>query len=256
MKAFEAEEEEIVTMDCAAGGGAELVGNVFAARGSGGVVFGRVGVEERVVEELIAFAMPARGSGAEGGVDGAAAGASVLRVVGVGEDADVLHGFDAGGELPGSGQADGRVVQQKLIGSLQAAVDDVVAVGVPIAQAGEATGAELILREHDAGREAQQVVSLAAEGGQIADGVFVELLGENGGGGLHGFRRGIDGDAFVDLFNIQRDGDLNGFGSFDGDFVFGGRLESGGGDFELIGSGGKEGEGEVAGAGGVRFGGV
>ena len=86
-------------------------------------------------------------AGLDSCVDGATAGAPILRIESVGHHLEFLDGFHIWRNLPGAGEAYGRAIQQKLICALHATVHDVLAVCIPATGARKAVGPKLFLRE-------------------------------------------------------------------------------------------------------------
>src|SRR5579872_6618659 len=100
--------------------------------------------------------MPAVSAATDRGQDRAAACAAELRIIGVGHHLEVVNRFNIGRVLPAPGQAYRSAIQQKLISTFPAAVDDKSAIGIPAAQTRETRGSELFLSEQHSWYQADQ----------------------------------------------------------------------------------------------------
>jgi hypothetical protein len=140
-----------------------LIRKLAAAPLALGIVLGGIGVENRVVKILEQIPVPGVPAALERRDHGAAAGAPILRVVGVGQNAELFDRVQVRRKLPFSSEAHRRAVQQELVGSFLAAVDDELAVRIPAAQSRESRRAELFLREDHSWAQAHQRVRLTAD---------------------------------------------------------------------------------------------
>jgi hypothetical protein len=143
------------------------------------------------------------GAGLDRNADDAAAGATVLRVVRVGLDLELLSGLDRRDVGHGRARANadviGDAVDLKLVDAAAAAVNGHVGAGADVEGPGELEAAGEL---HARGQAHQHEGILAADG-QVGDVAVLDDLAAAGGGGFQQRRLGGDGDPLGELPDLE-----------------------------------------------------
>src|SRR5208337_323666 len=186
-----AEEEDFIFPDGPGERGSALL---LAAMGLEG--HHRIGGAKSAVANVIETgAVPVVGAGLGDNVDDGAAGASLLRAVGIGGDAELLDDFV--GELVGGAVKTASLGEE---GVVEVAAIDEEAV-LKSAQAAErkiaiSGGGERARILRDAGREEHEIGKAAAVEGEIGDGAFIEESRDGAGLGVDEFGSAGNGECF------------------------------------------------------------